>query len=102
MVSGDPGVVLASLNLHGGRGGDRAPFDVAAACLSLKADIIVLQEAWCPDGHPDSVAEAGDAIGAQLIRADLATGTDLRRLRIAPDTARGRWGLAALTTLPVA
>ena len=63
-------VVLASLNLHGGRSADGARYDVAAACLLLKADIIVLQEAWQPDGQPDPVAEAAQA--AEPVEADAA------------------------------
>lgn len=94
-------MILASMNLHGGRGADGAPFDVVTACCELKADMIVLQETWRPAGQPDPVAEAARALGARLVRADLVTGTDLRRLRIAPDPGPGRWGLAVLTALPV-
>jgi endonuclease/exonuclease/phosphatase family metal-dependent hydrolase len=94
-------MILASMNLHGGRGADGAPFDVVAACCELKADLILLQEAWQPTGRPDPVAAAAAALGARLFRADLVTDTDLRRLRIAPDPSPGRWGLAVLTALPV-
>jgi endonuclease/exonuclease/phosphatase family metal-dependent hydrolase len=94
-------MILASLNLHGGRRAGGTPFDVAAACRQLPADMIVLQEAWWPAGRPDPVAEAARALGHRILRADLAAGTDLRRLGIAADTGRGRWGLAVLTALPV-
>jgi endonuclease/exonuclease/phosphatase family metal-dependent hydrolase len=94
-------MILASMNLHGGRGADGTPFDVVAACRQLKADMIVLQEAWWPAGQPDLVAEAAQALGARVIRTFLATDTDLRALAIAPDAAHGRLGLAVLTTLPV-
>jgi endonuclease/exonuclease/phosphatase family metal-dependent hydrolase len=93
-------MILASLNMHGGRQADGTPFDVVTACRQLKADMIVLQEAWWPTGRPDPVAEAARALGHRVLRADLA-GTDLRRLGIAEDARRGRWGLAALTALPV-
>jgi len=96
-----PDLVLASLNLHGGRGQDGTPFDVGAACHQLAADLVVLQEAWQPAGQPDPVAQAASALGARLIRADLLADTSLRSLNIAPDGARGRWGLAVLSTLPV-
>jgi endonuclease/exonuclease/phosphatase family metal-dependent hydrolase len=89
------------MNMHGGRGADGTPFDVAAACLHLKADMIVLQEAWRPDGEPDPAAVAAHELGARLIGADLLSNTDLRILRIADDPTPGRWGLAVLTTLPV-
>jgi endonuclease/exonuclease/phosphatase family metal-dependent hydrolase len=94
-------MILASLNLHGGRGADGTPFDVVAACRQLKADMIVLQEAWWPAGQPDPVAEAAQALGAQILRTDLVTDTDLRSLAIARDLRHGRLGLAVLTTLPV-
>jgi len=94
-------MILASMNLHGGRGADGTPFDVATACRQLKADMIVLQEAWWPAGQPDPLAGAAQALGARVIRADLAD-SDLRSLGIAADTGPGQWGLAVLTALPVA
>lgn len=96
-----PDLVLASMNVHGGRGADGSPFDVVTVCLQLKADVIVLQEAWRPDGEPDPVAVAAQELGARVIRADLLSRTNLRILRIAGDPTPGRWGLAVLTTLPV-
>jgi endonuclease/exonuclease/phosphatase family metal-dependent hydrolase len=92
--------ILVSLNTHGGRGADGEPYDLEAACGQFKADIIVLQEVWRPCGGPDSVAEIATALGAELLRADLMA-TDLRSSGIADETARGQWGLAALTTMPV-
>jgi endonuclease/exonuclease/phosphatase family metal-dependent hydrolase len=94
-------MILASMNLHGGRRADGTPFDVAAACRQLRADVIVLQEAWWPAGRPDPVAEAAHALGHHILRADLVTATDLRSLGIAAEAGRGQWGLAVLTALPV-
>jgi endonuclease/exonuclease/phosphatase family metal-dependent hydrolase len=94
-------MILASMNLHGGRRADGTPFDVITACRQLEADIIVLQEAWWPAGQPDAAAEAAQALGARVIRAELRTGTDLHTLRIAPDDRHGRMGLAVITALPV-
>jgi len=94
-------MILASLNLHGGRRADGTPFDVAAACRRLQADMIVLQEAWWPAGRPDPVAEAAHSLGHNILRADLLTATDLRSLGIAAEAGRGQWGLAVLTALPV-
>ena len=94
-------MILASLNLHGGRRADGTPFDVAAACRQLQAYMVVLQEAGGPAGRPDPVAEAARALGHRILRADLAADTDLRRLGIAADAGRGQWGLAVLTALPV-
>jgi len=94
-------VILASLNLHGGRRADGTPFDVVTACRGLKADVIVLQEAWWPAGRPDPVAAAARALGHRILRAHLVADTDLRSLGIAADARRGQWGLAVLTALPV-
>jgi endonuclease/exonuclease/phosphatase family metal-dependent hydrolase len=94
-------MILASMNLHGGRRADGTPFDVAAACRQLKADMIVLQEAWRPAGQRDPLAKAARALRARIIRADLLTDTHLGRLGIAPDASQGQWGLAVLTALPV-
>ncbi len=93
-------IVLASLNVHGGRGTDGTPFDIGHACRQLSADLIVLQEAWHRDGQPDPVARVAEALGAQAIRAHVLH-SDLRSLGITHDSAPGRWGLAVLTSLPV-
>jgi endonuclease/exonuclease/phosphatase family metal-dependent hydrolase len=93
--------ILASLNTHGGRGADGRPYDLEAACRQLKADIIVLQEVWRPRGGPDAVADIAAALGTELLRADLVKDTNLRSFGIADETARGHWGLATLTTMPV-
>ena len=101
-ISSDPEVVLASLNTHGGRGADGRPYDLAAACRQLKADIIALQEVWRPHSGPGRVDEIAAELGAESIAAELCSDIDLRSLNISPETGRGRWGLAVLTTLPVA
>ena len=101
-MSSDQEVILASLNTHGGRDADGQVYDLAAACRQLKADIIALQEVWRPHGEPDPVDEIASALGAEAFRAELRSDTDLRRLSISGETARGQWGLAVLTTMPVA
>jgi endonuclease/exonuclease/phosphatase family metal-dependent hydrolase len=93
--------ILASLNTHCGRGADGRPYDLEAACRQFKADIIVLQEVWRPRGGPDPVADIAAALGTELLRADLMDDTNLRSFGIADETARGQWGLATLTTMPV-
>jgi endonuclease/exonuclease/phosphatase family metal-dependent hydrolase len=93
-------MILASMNLHGGRRADGTPFDMAAACRQLRADMIVLQETWWPAGRPDPVAAAAHALGHHILRVDLVTATDLRSLGIAAESGRGQWGLAVLTALP--
>lgn len=100
-MTGDREVVVASMNAHGGRRADGMPFDLEAACHRFQADIIALQETWHANGEPDPIAEIARGLGAQVLRDDLVTGTSLRELNIATETAGGRWGLALLTTLPV-
>jgi endonuclease/exonuclease/phosphatase family metal-dependent hydrolase len=94
-------IVLASLNAHGGRSADGTPFDLAAACRALAADVIALQEHWRPDRVPDPLERIAAELGAQAIQASLVAGTDLGRLRIARDRTRGCWGLAVISRLPV-
>lgn len=93
-------MILASMNLHGGRGADGTPFDVVTACRELKADMIVLQEAWWPADQPDPVAEAAQALGAQLLRIGPVSGTGPHSLASARDLRHGRLALAVVTTLP--
>jgi endonuclease/exonuclease/phosphatase family metal-dependent hydrolase len=93
--------ILASLNTHAGRGADGRRYDLEAACRGLKADIVVLQEVWRPRGEPDPVSEIAAALGAEAHWTDLLEDTDLRTVGIADEAGRGRWGLAALTTMPV-
>jgi endonuclease/exonuclease/phosphatase family metal-dependent hydrolase len=100
-VTANTETILASLNAHGGRGADGRPYDLEAACCQFKADIIVLQEVWRPHDGPDPVADIAAALGTELLSADLVDDTDLRSFGIADETARGRWGLATLTTAPV-
>jgi endonuclease/exonuclease/phosphatase family metal-dependent hydrolase len=97
----DNGLVLASLNLHGGRRRDGSPFSVKHACAGLGADVIALQEVWLPDGGPDEVGAAAAALGAAARHEPLATGVSLALLRIAEAAAPGSWGLAVVTALPV-
>ncbi len=101
-MSSDQEVILASLNTHGGRGADGRAYDLAAACRQVKSDIIALQEVWRPHGGPDPVDEIAAAAGAEAVQAELHADIDLRSLGIGGDRTRGRWGLAVLTTMPVA
>ena len=100
-MSNSSETILASLNTHCGRGADGQPYDLGAACRQLKADVIVLQEVWRPRAGPDPVTKIAAALGAEPLWADLMPETDLRGFGIRGETAQGRWGLAALTTVPV-
>jgi endonuclease/exonuclease/phosphatase family metal-dependent hydrolase len=95
-------LVLASLNLHCGRTDDGRPFDVANACRSLQADVIVLQEAWRNDRHSPLDQFAKDH-GSRLLRHELLRDTNLDALGVVlgADEENGGWGLAVLTSLPI-
>jgi len=94
-------ITLASLNLHGGLTSRGDPFDVADACHRLKADVIVLQEAWRPDEHPDAVTGVAAGLGAEVRHRGLVSRTSRARLGIGDDPGSGTWGLAVLSMLPV-
>jgi endonuclease/exonuclease/phosphatase family metal-dependent hydrolase len=64
-------VVVVSLNVHSGVDGWGRGFDVAAACRSFDADVIVMQEAWKPDGRPSMAEVIADELGYES--AELAT-----------------------------
>src|SRR5262252_3856620 len=93
--------ILASLNIHGGRDADGRRYDLEAACRQFKADIIVLQEVWRPHDEPDPVDELAAALGAEPLWTELIRDVSLDSFGIAHEQARGRWGLATLTTAPV-
>jgi endonuclease/exonuclease/phosphatase family metal-dependent hydrolase len=69
----------------------------------VKADIIALQETWCPDGAVDPVVTAAQAIGFEAVQHTLLAGTTLHHLEVGiPDRSTiGSFGLALLTTLPL-
>jgi endonuclease/exonuclease/phosphatase family metal-dependent hydrolase len=100
-MSSDQEVILASLNTHGGRDAAGRPYDLEAACRQLKADVILLQEVWRPWGEPDPVAGIAAALGGEQLWTDLVRDMTLRSVGIADEQARGRWGLATLSTVPV-
>jgi endonuclease/exonuclease/phosphatase family metal-dependent hydrolase len=100
MVNGG-GLVVASLNMHCGVGSLGQPFDVEAAVRRLDADVIALQEAWCPESGPDPVAAAAAAVGAELFRLPLRAADSLRVLGIPADSGPGQSGMAVLCRLPV-
>src|SRR5262249_3867095 len=59
-------LTLGSFNLHMGRGpaGHDAPFyDVVTACKEIDTDVLVLQEAWVPDGEEGDVLTIASALG---------------------------------------
>ncbi|HEY1989863.1 MAG TPA: endonuclease/exonuclease/phosphatase family protein [Acidimicrobiales bacterium] len=86
----DPGqLTVATFNVHCGVDGWGRPFDVAAECAALDADVLVMQESWTPAGGGLSTAAVvGRQLGYQVFEEQLATG------RIFPPhpAANHRWG----------
>jgi endonuclease/exonuclease/phosphatase family metal-dependent hydrolase len=72
--------VAASFNVHAGIDGWGRRHDVLAVCRDLDADVLVLQEAWRPDGGRSMGEEIGETLGYQVLEVTLARGR-----RAAPD-----------------
>jgi endonuclease/exonuclease/phosphatase family metal-dependent hydrolase len=91
-VEGPPTLSLASFNVHMGVDGWGRPFDLLAECAALDADLLVLQEAWTPDGGaPSTAASVAGHLGYRVVaEADLAAA----RLYQPVETATDRWAPA--------
>ncbi|TXI37471.1 MAG: hypothetical protein E6Q56_10585 [Mycobacterium sp.] len=94
-------IAIASLNVHYGIGRDGKPFDIRAACWSMDADVIALQEVWWPDEGPhllDEVRWEGYYV-AELpqARASLSPTPDVRP---GSATNTGSWGVAIASRIP--
>jgi endonuclease/exonuclease/phosphatase family metal-dependent hydrolase len=101
-------LTLGSFNLHMGRGsgGHDAPFyDVVTACKHVDTDVLVLQEAWVPDGEDGDLLSIAGALGYQIAASFAvarATCDDRVRLVARSGTAGdGDWQVAILSRLPV-
>jgi endonuclease/exonuclease/phosphatase family metal-dependent hydrolase len=81
-------VSVASYNVHGGVDGWGRPFDVVDACRRIDADVLVLQEAWCPDGGPSMARVVADALGYVPVEQPFARG----RIVAPPADTPDRWG----------
>ena len=103
-----PELTLGSLNLHMGRGpsGHASPFyDVVTACKEVDTDVLVLQEAWVPDGDEGHVVAIASALGytvAGCFAVARASCHDQVRLvaRSGP-AGDGDWVVAVLSRRPV-
>ena len=98
-----PALSVACFNLHWGVDMRGHPFDAMAACLELDADVLVLPEAWRPNGRAAFIDELASRTGATL--HDVVAMSDHhharpRHLRVASGPA-GTCGLAMLSRLPV-
>ena len=83
---------VASFNVHMGVDGWGRPYDLMAECAALAADVLILQEAWAPDGRTPGTAElVADHLGYDVVvEATLASA----RLYEAVDTDSRRWAPA--------
>lgn len=79
-------LVVANFNVHGGVDGWGRPFDVVAACLSLGADLLVLEENWAPEDGDSLAARVATAGGYELHEAALSHAI---MFRPAPNPGRG-------------
>lgn len=80
-------VLVANFNVHAGVDGWGRPFDVVEACRSIDADVLVLEEAWSPQGSTSQAEAVGDALGYEVRQCVLAEG---RRAGPHPE-ATDRW-----------
>jgi endonuclease/exonuclease/phosphatase family metal-dependent hydrolase len=101
-------LTLGSLNLHMGRGsgGHDAPFyDVATACKEVDTDVLVVQEAWVPDGEDGDVlavaAGLGYRVAATFAVARAECHDQVRLVARSGDAGDGDWQVAVLSRLPV-
>jgi len=96
-------LTVASFNTHWGVDRHGEPFDVAAACLALDADVLVIQEAWRPNGIPsyvDDIAERTGAVAHEIVFMSDRNPARPRHLHPPPGPA-GTCGLVMLSRLPV-
>jgi endonuclease/exonuclease/phosphatase family metal-dependent hydrolase len=101
-------VTVASYNVHWGRRQSAPrrwqPFDVVAACRTVDADVLAMQEVWRPDGGPSVAEEVADALGYELHEIWTARAIVEPRCQIVggPGEAvgTGDWGQALLTRVP--
>jgi endonuclease/exonuclease/phosphatase family metal-dependent hydrolase len=101
-------LTLGSLNLHMGRGagGHDAPFyDVVTACKEVDTDVLVVQEAWVPDGEDGDVLAVAGALGyrvaATFAVARAECHEQVRLIARSGDAGDGDWQVAVLSRLPV-
>jgi len=96
-------LTVASFNTHWGVHRSGRGFDVVGPSLELKADVLVLQEVWRPNGGPcfvDEIAEAMDATVHEAIFMSDHNSARPRHLAL-PSGPPGTCGIAMISRLPV-
>lgn len=101
-------VMLGSFNLHMGRGTgghDASFYNVVPAVKEIDADVLVLQEAWVPDGGDGNVIEIADAldyrVAASFAVARASCHDQVRLVTREGTGGDGDWVVAILSRLPV-
>ncbi|MGX6600954.1 endonuclease/exonuclease/phosphatase family protein [Micromonosporaceae bacterium Da 78-11] len=99
------GLSLASVNLHCGLDRRGRPFSVKQAITTIGADVIVVQENWCPQGADSLARRAAADCGYRGYTEVALTGdvplADLEIVRGQVPDETGSWGLAVLSRLPL-
>ena len=99
-----PTLSLASFNTHYGlrpvRRPTPEPYDLTAAVRSLDADVVVLQEAWRPDGRHGQADDAARALGYELLHELTGRASITTRWPQLSATGIGTSGIVVLTRLP--
>jgi endonuclease/exonuclease/phosphatase family metal-dependent hydrolase len=96
-------LIVATLNLHWGRGANGTRFDIVSACASLDADVIALQEQTGPPGGSSAAALIAEELGYQHYETVLSDRFDdsAGRWIGSAEPSGGTWGMATLTRLPI-
>lgn len=90
---------VASFNVHwGGLQRDGTPFDALAACHLLDADVLVLEEAWWPEGAPSWIDQLAMSY-AHHHELPLSHGPMRKKLDAPKPT--GSWGVAVFSRFPL-
>ena len=95
---------MASYNVHWGRDKTgRRPFAIDEVCRRLDADLLVLQEAWIPDGAASDADQVAAEQGYAVTHAVMGRGVIRhRRHRFVPEAqAAGSLVVSVLSRLPV-
>ena len=91
---------LASFNVHwGGLRTNGSAYNLGEVLDALDADVLVLQEAWWPDGTDDALHQRLRSRGYHLVDHRLDHGLRRGRHRF-DDNSRGDWGVLIATRLP--
>jgi endonuclease/exonuclease/phosphatase family metal-dependent hydrolase len=92
------GFTVANFNGHAGVDGWGKPYDFAAACRAINADVLVLPELFVPDEGDEVGPELGEDPPYRLISTELAHGRVVHSPP--PAHASRRWGPPPLGNWP--